>query len=133
MLTKDFKRGQEVLLFADLVTLGVALPKGQVMLLGGVNFHSAPPARVKGSYLGEVKERDIKVQPNVGRLSASVDGVWRIDWLLAGYHPGQGGWRYMRLDDKSMSPLFYAEHAVMVGSSVFVRKVRQPAKESTDV
>lgn len=123
--------GRHVKVYASLTaqSLGLPLGKQHVVVLRSVRFlvgsESEHPFVIGTVERAGVKARaagfdltGVILRPRSGAFAAYVDGVWRLGWRVAGWHPGKKAWQ--ALDEGQMRPLTYADCAVAFGAHLFV-------------
>lgn len=123
--------GRCVKVYANTDTKGLGLPLGKqhVVVLRSVRFLVGSDSE-QPFVIGTVERAGVKaraagfdltgviLRPRSGAFAAYVDGVWRLGWRVAGWHPAKKAWQ--ALDDGQMRPLTYADCAVAFGAHLFV-------------
>lgn len=125
--------GWHVKVYADTSAqaLGLPLSKQHVVVLRGVRFHPVTDTDAEQPFVvGTVERTGVKaraagfdltgviLRPRSGAFAAYIDGVWRLGWRVAGWHPVKKAWQ--ALDEGQMRPLNYADCVIAFGAHLFV-------------
>lgn len=123
--------GRLVKVYADAspTALGLPLGKQHVVVLRGVRFMPATDTE-QPCLTGKVERTGVKarssgfdltgviLRPRSGAFAAYIDGVWRLGWRVAGWHPAKKAWH--AIEDGRLRPLTYADCVVGFGAHLFV-------------